>query len=370
MADSCDLAASCSPTGPVLILQDYLRHGGSESHTVWLASSLRRAGVDVRVLTFRSGGSLVARLVSADVPHLSVQPFDFRLDWFAPGLVGKVAKIAPSRVLLMGKLANASAPLLRRYFPTLDITGSVRTGSALPWYVRRALPHPNRFVCNCEAVADSLAVYGIGRARITVIPNPPVTPPLAPDDGIRARVRAEYGASDADCVALSVAGFRPGKGHADLIRTLAASSTNLVLWLAGDGVERAGCEALARELGVANRIRFLGHVADPRPLYLAADCATMASSTDAMSNFLVESALHGLPIVAWDFAGTRETFTHDESGLLAPYGDHATLAAYVSRVSDDPVTRRRFSDTARTRAPGLFSEAAALAAYRAIFGLS
>lgn len=354
----------------LLIIHDHLRHGGSESHTVWLAHALRRAGTDVRVLTFRPGGPLARRAAESGVPVGVLQKTDTGLDWYAPGLTRAVREASPDRVLLMGKVANAYARHLRGRFPDLVIVGSVRTGFALPWFVRRSLGACDALVCNCAAVADSLSPLGVAREKVTVIPNPPVLAPSAPDATARATVRGAYGASQDAVVLLCVAGFRRHKGQASLIRALAKvpSGARVTLWLAGDGPERAACERLAVELGVAERVKFPGHVADPRPLYLAADLATMASETDAMSNFLVESQLHGLPVVAWDFAGTRETFVHDVSGILTPFGDTFALAAAWGALAADSERRRTLASVAAVRAPEVFSEKAALAAYRKVFG--
>ena len=153
-------------------------------------------------------------------------------------------------------------------------------------------------MCNARAVAGALPAFGVPSDKIIVIPNPPVTAPLPQDGAKRDSVRQRHGASGSDRVLLCVAGFRPGKGQDALIRTLARTpeSSRLVLWLVGDGDTRAACEALAKNIGVAGRVRFLGHAADPRELYLAAeDLAVMASAVEALPNLLIEAQLHGVP---------------------------------------------------------------------------
>lgn len=355
----------------LLIIQDHLRHGGSESHTVWLSSALKREGVDARVLTFRPGGALAGRLTDAGVRTRALQRLDTGLDWFAPGLSAAVREEGADAMLLMGKVANAYAPLIRSKAPGVRLVGSVRTGFAIPWPVRRALATPDALVCNCAAVAATLPPLGVDAARVTVIPNPPVLPVIPADAATRRTHRADLRATEGEVVLLCVAGFRRHKGQAALIRAFAQAlpvAPHLVLWLVGEGAERAGCEALAKGLGVSDRVRFPGHVADPRPLYRAADIAVMASATDAMSNFLVEAQLHGLPIVAWDFAGTRETFVDGGTGLLTPAGDIAALAAAIGELALAPERLRAFSAHAQARAPAVFSERIALAAYRRVFG--
>lgn len=354
----------------LLILQDYLRHGGTESHSVWLASALRAAGVEAEILTFRPGGPLAKRAADAGVPLASLQKRDRGLDWFSPGLVKAVQARKPDAVLLMGKMANARAGALRKALPKVRIVGSVRTGHKLPWLVRRALCVCDAIVCNSTTVAATLPGPGLPAKKVTVVLNPPVLIPGAADPEARARVRAAQRESESDRVMLCVAGFRKGKGQDALIRALshAPAFSRLVLWFVGDGETRAKCEALAAELDLGHRVRFFGHVPDPREIYLAADFAVMASDAESLPNFLVEAQLHGLPVVAVDVGGVKETFLPGESGVLVPAGDEPALLAACLGFAEDSARLAAFSRRAREWAPTVFSEAAALAAYRRVFG--
>lgn len=354
----------------LLIIQDFLRHGGTESHTVWLSAALRAEGVEAGILTFRPRGPLFRRAVEEGVPVTSLQKRDTGLDWFSPGLMKAVEAASPDAVLLMGRMANARADALREGLPSVRLVGSVRTGHKLPWYVTRALPSCDAVVCNAAAIAATLPGLGMPAKRVTVIPNPPVLPPAEADPAVRARVREEQRASESDRVMLCVAGFRKGKGQEALIRAIsyAPEFSRLVLWLAGDGETRSKCEALVKELRIAHRVRFLGHVADPRELYLGADFAVMASAAESLPNFLVEAQLHGLPVVTWDVGGVKETFLPGESGVLTPARDEAALAAACLSLAEDAGRLAEYSRRAREWAPGVFSVSVALAAYRKVFG--
>jgi len=353
----------------LLVIQDRLRHGGSESHSVWLAGAMGAAGVTTRLLTFRPGGALAARATAAGIDRVALQPFDTGLDWFAPGLARAAAAFRPDAVLLMGKLANARAATVRRAVPAARLVGSVRTGFALPHFVRRALPVTDRIVCNAAKVAGAVVAAGIGRERIVVIPNPPVRPVPPPDPVLRVSTRAACGAGPATVAMVSVAGFRAKKGQAHLIRALAAANApRLVLWLVGDGPERGACERLAASLGVADRVVFAGYREDPEAYFAGADLAVMASETDAMPNALSEAQLRGLPVIAWDFGGCGETFEDGVSGWLTPFGDTAALGAAMRRLADDDALRSRYAAAAACSAPGRFSAEAALDAYRRVFG--
>jgi hypothetical protein len=70
--------------------------------------------------------------VSSSVIHHPLQPIDLRLDWFAPGLSGKVRSIAPEVILCMGRMANGYAGRLQSRFPDVFVVGTMRTGRKLP----------------------------------------------------------------------------------------------------------------------------------------------------------------------------------------------------------------------------------------------
>src|SRR5271163_1694668 len=73
----------------IIVLQDYLRSGGTERHSILLAREFAALGHEASLLTFRPGGALCG---TAGPAVRSLQPFDTGLDWFGPGLLRTVLK--------------------------------------------------------------------------------------------------------------------------------------------------------------------------------------------------------------------------------------------------------------------------------------
>src|SRR3954470_8366173 len=96
----------------ILIVQDFLRSGGTERQTILLANAFATAGHATTLLTFRPGGAL-SETVLATVTCRSLQPFDLGLDWFAPGLMRAVRRMGPDIVVCMGRMANCFAGRIR-----------------------------------------------------------------------------------------------------------------------------------------------------------------------------------------------------------------------------------------------------------------
>lgn len=324
----------------ILLVQDHLRNGGTERQSVLLANAFAAAGHPVTLVTFRPGGRLEQTL-TAGINRLSLQTFDTRLDWYAPGLRRTVELLDPDIVLCMGRMANCLAgrivACLEDRRPDAVVIGTMRTGKPLPWLFRRSLHRVGHVIANSVAARDGLIRdHAVPVERITVIPNPLVFPPERPPAAVaadRAAWRTREGAGADTAVLLDVAMFRPEKNQAGLIQAVAAlpGDFNWQLWLAGDGPAHAACVALAARLGLAERVRFLGYQADPGPLYAAADLAVHASRSESLSNFLIEAQAHGLPAVAFDARGIAECMLPDETGAVIPPGDVGAFTAAVVR---------------------------------------
>ncbi len=197
----------------ILVLQDYLRSGGTERQSIFLTRSLAAAGLDTVLLTFRPGGALATRL--DDIVYRSLQPFDLHLDWFAPGLTRAVRIVSPDAILCMGRMANCYAGGLQKKFPHIGVIGTMRTGKPLPSLYRHSLHRVWHVVANSHESKSILAAhYGVARERISVIHNSIVFPPAAALSKRNEALRTKLDAGPTTVVFLDVAMFRPEKTSA------------------------------------------------------------------------------------------------------------------------------------------------------------
>jgi len=349
----------------ILLIQDHLRSGGTERQTCLLANAFAAAGHRVCLLTFRPGGALDAT-PSAAVHRICLQRPDLGWDWFAPGLTRQVRAFAPDVVLCMGRMANSWAGWIARRVPAAKVIATVRTGKPLPWSYRRSLRSAAHVVANSAETGRLLVETGaVESTRLSVIPNALVFPPVVeaePDR--RAALRAAHGAGPDVRVLLWVGMFRPEKNHRALIEHVATLPAAMPwqLWLAGDGPTRPEIERLAHAHGVIDRVRFLGFVADPTPLYLAADLAVMTSHRESLSNFLIEAHANGLPSLAYAATGVAEC-----GGATVPLDDEAGFRSQLRRFAEDAAWRRREGARLAAFAREEFSTARRTAAYLDLF---
>lgn len=357
----------------ILIVQDYLRSGGTERQSILLANAFAEAGHPVTLLTFRPGGALRSTLAPA-VQHRALQPFDTRLDWLAPGLSNAVEAASPDLILCMGRMANcygfALRNLVQDLWPHTAVAATMRTGKPLPYFFRRSLRAASHVVANSHDARITLTRdYRVPGEKISVIHNSLVFPASA-EPASASALRAQHGATPATRILLNVAMFRPEKNQRELIHLAAAlpATADWQLWLAGEGPARAECERLVAQLNLSARVRFLGFLRNPAPLYAAADIAVHASASESLSNFLIEAQAHGLPAVAYAAQGIGECFIEGKTGWVIPRDDRlAFLAALAQLFQLTPPARTALATAARDYARTTFDPAGQVTAYLDLF---
>ncbi len=135
--------------------------------------------------------------------------------------------------------------------------------------------------------------------------------------------------------------LQPWKGVETAIRALPALPTATLL-IAGDGEDRPRLTALAAELGVSTRVRWLGMVPRTELPHLYSHVDLLLATSYASETFgisLVEAQACGLPVVATNFGGFPEVVHPGQTGVLVPPRDVAALRDAVARLLDDPAQR-------------------------------
>jgi glycosyltransferase involved in cell wall biosynthesis len=149
----------------------------------------------------------------------------------------------------------------------------------------------------------------------------------------------------------------PAKGHDTALRALARLTDQPWTLLAGDHHGDLGpqMQALAQELGIAGRVRFLGLREDVPALMAASDVLLAPSRREALSLTLLEASACGLPIVATRVGGIGEVVEEGASGFLVAPDDPPALAAAIAPLLADAALRARCG-----RGPGSASRPAFL----------
>ena len=350
----------------ICILQDHLRNGGTERQSILLAQRFLAEGHATTLVRFRPGGTLSGLLGA--VPNVVLQPFDCRLNGFAPGLIRRLRALDPDVILCMGREANRRGARLQRAFPRTAVVATLRTGKPLSAGFRRSLHAVAHVVANSDASGDVLrAKHGVPAGRVSVIKNALVFPPgtVVRDEALRTR----HGAGPDTVVLLCAGMFRPEKNQSALLSIAARlpASPDWQLWFAGAGPAETACREHCARAGLENRVRFLGFQTDPAPLYRAADMAVLTSRSESLSNFLIEAQAHGLPAVAYAATGVAECLADGRSGRVVAMDDADGFLTALTPLITNAETRARFGAEARDFARTAFDPAARARDYLALF---
>jgi glycosyltransferase involved in cell wall biosynthesis len=128
----------------------------------------------------------------------------------------------------------------------------------------------------------------------------------------------------------------PLRALAELGRARPARAPSLIIL--GEGPDRRRLERLAQSLGVAERCRFAGFIANPFAVFARATVFVMSSHHEGFPNGLLQAMACGTRVVATDCrSGPREILRNEAEGLLVPIGDPGAMAAAIRRQLDAPV---------------------------------
>ena len=201
----------------------------------------------------------------------------------------------------------------------------------------------DRVFCNSKATADALVDWAPRTAsRIVVVPNgvdlerfadasPAALAPIVPTQRF---------------VLTFIARLEPQKDHEMVFRAL-ASLPDAELWLLGKGPKEPELRRLAQQLGIAARVRFLGHQEAVPAILRASDVYVHCSHSEGFGIAAAEAMAAGCAVVATRNPGLDEVV--GDAGVLVAPGDAAGLAREIRRLLDAPAERRRLGDAARIR---------------------
>jgi glycosyltransferase involved in cell wall biosynthesis len=247
-----------------------------------LAAAVRATGAPVTDLGLRGERDLAA--LDRLVRHIRRGRYDVvHTHLFRAGVYGRIA----------ARLAG-----VRPVVATEHSLGATRIeGRPITAPIRRLYRAGERLgaatIAVSEPVADRLADWGID--RVEVIPSGVDPAALAFDADLRAWTRSELGLWPSERVVGAVGRLEPCQRFDVLLRAMAGLDATLLL--IGEGPERAALERVATRLGLADRVRFAGEVADLRPMLCAMDALAAPAHAEGFGLPVVEALACGLPAV-------------------------------------------------------------------------
>jgi len=346
-------------SGPIVLhLQKVSGISGSEAHLLSLLPRLRERGWDVRFLMLHEGEpgawQFARRLTDGGVPL-----DDIRVR----------ADVDPLAFLrLVAYLVRLRPTILHTHLVHADAYGQI-AGLATAVPVRLSTKHGfNEFrEGRLFALGDRL-VAAASHTQISISRG--LARYLAETEGFYERQFeiVHYGLPagpepppypDGPPRFLCIGRLIPIKGHVVLLRGFAAALAerpDLRLEIAGRGVLRAGLQALARELGIAHAVSFLGHVSPVQPAIEAAAAVLVPSLGEGFGMVALEAMERARPVIATDVGGLSDIVRHGATGLLVPPADADALARALLELANDPARAAALGRAGRERMLRRFPE--------------
>lgn len=147
---------------------------------------------------------------------------------------------------------------------------------------------------------------------------------------------------------IMVAGFREQKDQKTLIKAYKELPENYHLLLAGTGVLEEEYKQLVKDIGITNRVHFLGNRSDVPQLLHTADVVIMSSHYEGLSLSSIEGMASGKPFIASDVDGLREIV--QDYGILVPHEDEKTLAHEIQKATEDTEYREKVISLCQNKA--------------------
>lgn len=235
------------------------------------------------------------------------------------------------------------------------------------WIDRKTAPWADRVAFqSAEIVPFSLQHEGVRPEQVQVIPNGVET-----DDRDRseaaAALRRVYGGGASTILGM-VARLHPQKAHPDVLAAFARlASSDLRLWLIGDGPDRTRLVEQAAALEIQDRVIFVGDRGDVRDWIAAMDIFVHPTHFEGLPLAVLEAMVMRKPVITSPIDGLRSLITSGVHGWLVPPGDPDALAETISHVVAHPEEAARVAQAGAVRARSQFGSDRVVDAYEALF---
>lgn len=176
--------------------------------------------------------------------------------------------------------------------------------------------------------------------------------------------------ADADeKIIMHISNFRPVKRVTDVVRAFKKiiEKVNCRLIMVGDGPERLSAVGVAKQLGISDKIKYLGNYQNIDRVLSCADLIFQPSEHESFGLVPLEAMACEVPVLATASGGIVEVIEDGVTGYLCEVGDTEAMAERAIRILSDPVLARQMGARGRERAQALFAEEKIVPQYEALY---
>jgi glycosyltransferase involved in cell wall biosynthesis len=337
--------------------------GGSQTHVLDLLRGFRQE-YNLTVATgehgFLTEEAAKLGVGIAVLPNL-VQPLQPMCDLKAVGELSRlIRRIKPDLVHChtskAGIIGRTAARLTRTPAVFTAHTWSFADGTSKMW---KLVGTPSERI----AAKWTRKILAVSHSNRQLAIDRGIAPPekiVTVHNGIEDTPHRVYATHDAVPRIVMVARFAPQKNQAQLIEAVSGIDLPFKLTFVGDGPTRATAERMVAELGLKDRVEFLGVRKDTAEILAASSIFALATNWEGFPITILEAMRAGLPVIATDVDGVREAVMHNSTGHVVAKSDTAALRERLTELLSDGDKRRRLGAAGRARYESEFTHASML----------
>ncbi|MDF7799403.1 glycosyltransferase family 4 protein [Pontiellaceae bacterium B1224] len=327
--------------------------GGMEQSTLESLVELKAIGHEVKMLSLHPAGKLKSIATDRGIPLVGAPRYCLGGMGTIPWLLRNIRQFNPERILLTGhNFGSLVAAMLSKRKTYLSIHFHHGDRSIWLWRGYYALAKRGclgiRFISSFifKEVESLFADY----RNVACFPNI-FREPETYVDILKARQRLNL---PEDAYIVGNAGWLIPRKAFDVFLNVAAfvvkDQPKAFFLIAGDGEERGALEKLAHDLGISEKVRFIGWQKDLSHFYAALNVLLFNSRFDALGRTPVEALIHSVPVVASvECGGLDEFVRHGTDGYLIDSHDVKALANEIVRLSRDTAACSAVAESGRCR---------------------
>ncbi|WP_420547336.1 glycosyltransferase [Curvivirga sp.] len=215
-------------------------------------------------------------------------------------------------------------------------------------------------VGNTKDICKYLKEKGWPEDKVWYLPN------FVDDTIMPPQSRAELDTPEDAPLMLGLGRLHENKAF-DLGLEVVAKLPNTYYWIAGAGPKEDELKQQAEQLGITDRVRFLGWRTDIAALFAAADIFLCTSRHEPLGNMMIEAWAHGTPVIAAASQGPTEHITHGHNGLLSPIDNVNKMVQNVQTLLDNQDLSIEIASNGNQSYKEAYTEGQVVAKYQEFF---
>ncbi|WP_208639646.1 N-acetyl-alpha-D-glucosaminyl L-malate synthase BshA [Halobacillus trueperi] len=183
------------------------------------------------------------------------------------------------------------------------------------------------------------------------------------------RLKEHYGIHEEDAVLIHISNFRRVKRVTDVIKTFAAVAEQMPakLLLVGDGPEYSECHQLVQQLGLEDRVLFLGKQENVSELLSISDLKLLLSEKESFGLVLLEAMACGVPCIGTNIGGIPEVIDHGETGFIAELGNVEQISYFAKKVLENKDLHQTMAEQSKRVVQNKFATNTILRQYETLY---